>query len=624
MHRNNNKALSCSRQTFFAIALSIGFFAAALPSSAAENTVYVEQGKAWTKPVREDFYSRDQGSRIMPLKWFQALKQASGEAFTADNMRRFGYLPNPASPMPGLPLGFSTNKEAVGMTCAACHTRQIEVGGVPYRIDGGPAIADFQGFAAELRNVVDRTLNDPAAFADFAQNVLGSGADAEKQAELKQALQDWFVPYRTLMDKALPKDAPWGPARLDAVGMIFNRLTGLDIGSPEHQYVIEGNIHLADAPVRYPFIWNAPIQDKTQWPGLADNGNDILGLARNFGEVVGVFAEFHPQKDDWRILGYDYLKVNSGNFDGLKSLENMVKKIGPPKWPWSVDKALAAQGKAIYESPSKTEQGGCAGCHGIRKGAIRSWKKTWATPLCNVGSDMRQFNLLTWTVDSGVMEGAFIPFFEKPIKAQDAAFNVLGVAVMSSVLQYEKRLVVKLEDDIKRKAEKLHGKLGIAPDPKAVESLRKLQNQLLSPDVIDLKGAFHQLSNAWVMPSPAEDWQTDPICKDDFTAPVPKLAYESRVMQGIWAAAPYLHNGSVPTLQDLLKPVAERPAQFKVGPAYDISKVGLAAEQSQFDYTYKTTDCNDRLSGNSRCGHEFGTKLNDQEKAALLEYLKIL
>lgn len=40
--------------------------------------------------------------------------------------------------------------------------------------------------------------------------------------------------------------------------------------------------------------------------------------------------------------------------------------------------------------------------------------------------------------------------------------------------------------------------------------------------------------------------------------------YESRVLQGIWAAAPYLHNGSVPTLEELLKPAAERVESFPV------------------------------------------------------------
>ncbi|MFY9655369.1 MAG: hypothetical protein WAK01_02100, partial [Methylocystis sp.] len=101
-------------------------------------------------------------------------------------------------------------------------------------------------------------------------------------------------------------------------------------------------------------------------------------------------------------------------------------------------------------------------------------------------------------------------------------------------------------------------------------------------------------------------------------------AYEARVLQGVWAAAPYLHNGSVPTLAELLKPAAERVSEFKVGPRYDIDALGLAVEQTKFDFVYKTTDCSARDSGESRCGHEFGTKLSPEEKKALLEYLKAL
>ena len=107
-------------------------------------------------------------------------------------------------------------------------------------------------------------------------------------------------------------------------------------------------------------------------------------------------------------------------------------------------------------------------------------------------------------------------------------------------------------------------------------------------------------------------------------AATPAFPYESRVLQGIWAAAPYLHNGSVSTLSELLTPSGKRASEFKVGPAYDIDKVGLAVEQTRFNFTLKTTDCNDRNSGNSRCGHDYGTTFTDKEKKALLEYLKNL
>lgn len=549
----------------------------------------IDQGHQWTAATRNDFYSRDQGSRIMPIRWFASLKQANGKPFQEDSLSRYGYLPNPdktGNPR-GLPVGFTAANldgvESIGMTCAACHTRQIEVNGTAYRIDGGPAIVDFQSFLADLDGAVNKVLNDPQAFADFAHGVLGQAATPDKEAGLRKQVDAWYLPFHTIVTRALPSE-PWGPSRLDAVAMIFNRLTGLDIGPPP-TYLIPDNIQPADAPVRYPFLWNAPIQDKIQWPGFADNGNSILGLSRNLGEVLGVFAVFHPQKDDSRILGINFVENNSANFHGLNAVEELIKKIDPPKWPWPVDKALADKGKTIYDKECGP------GCHEIKEGASRSLThKTWATPVLDVGTDSREYDILKRTVDTGVMSGAMIPFLQQSLKPQDSSFNVLKTAVTGAILQHY--VPVILEPDHRNKLEKFAAML----NP---------ENEFLK----DLKGAFRE-------PKAAE------------ANAAPSFPYESRVMEGIWATAPYLHNGSVPTLAELLKPASERVKDFKIGPAYDIVNVGLAVEQKKFDFTLKTTDCSEgdtgRNSGRSRCGHEFGTKLPPDDKKALLEYLKIL
>jgi hypothetical protein len=50
----------------------------------------------------------------------------------------------------------------------------------------------------------------------------------------------------------------------------------------------------------------------------------------------------------------------------------------------------------------------------------------------------------------------------------------------------------------------------------------------------------------------------------------------------------------------------------------------LAATQTQFGYTFQATGCDDLDSGNSNCGHEYGTTLSESDKRALLEYLKTL
>jgi hypothetical protein len=85
-----------------------------------------------------------------------------------------------------------------------------------------------------------------------------------------------------------------------------------------------------------------------------------------------------------------------------------------------------------------------------------------------------------------------------------------------------------------------------------------------------------------------------------------------------------LHNGSVPTLAELLKPSAQRPTKFSLGAKYDIDKIGLAETQDASSPPRTVTDCSELNSGNSRCGHEYGTTLSETDKKALLEYLKTL
>lgn len=550
--------------------------------------IMLDQGKNWAETDRADFYSQDQGSQIMPLSWLEALKQPNGQPFLADNLGRYGYLPNPANTN-GLPIGFTASgPEGVafaGMTCSACHTRQITAEGKAYRIDGGPAIVDWQSFSADLDAAVEHILHNDADFASFAAAVLGSGTpQAGDVKALRESLQLWYERYHA-WTSALP-DPPWGPARMDAVSMIFNRLTGLDIGRPP-SYLIRDNIAKADAPVRYPFLWNAPKQDWTQWAGFAPNGSDILALNRNLGQVYGVYGVFQPKKDWFHIpnvFGIDFLNNNSANFNGLSKLETLVKKIGPPKWPWqNIDESLRAKGEAIYNWP--TDQGGCVQCHGKTEQMPFPGVTTWETPVLDAGTDSKQMILLKRKVpNTGELNGAFVPF-ASPLAETDAAIRVLTASVLDTIL--EKYFPVSVQT---------------------------------SPGDITFK---------FEMPPQLQVLRGVAAAVDDFAMKPPGgqgtgAKYEARVLEGIWATAPYLHNGSVPSLAELLKPANERVASFKVGPAYDKENVGLAADQPKFGYTLQTTGCDAPESGNSRCGHDYGTQLKPDEKRALLEYLKTL
>lgn len=100
--------------------------------------------------------------------------------------------------------------------------------------------------------------------------------------------------------------------------------------------------------------------------------------------------------------------------------------------------------------------------------------------------------------------------------------------------------------------------------------------------------------------------------------------YASQPLDGIWARSPYLHNGSVPTLRDLLEPAETRPAVwFRGGDELDLARVGYrsdpgAAEAFRFDT---------RRPGNGNAGHEgvaYGTALPASDKDAIVEYMKTL
>jgi hypothetical protein len=515
------------------------------------------QGTKWTSSDWKTFYSVDQGSLIIPYPWAVALREPNGQLFLRDSLSRYGYISNPKSLRnpEGLPLGFlvanrRSQTPEFSITCAACHTRQFTVDGVNYRADGGPAFSDIFSFFKDLDSAVGFTLSNGQAFTQFQQAVQAQGVPIPTREDLA----GWYLPYHTLMSNSLTSNtASWGVGRMDALSMIQNRATGLDIGTPANAYLLPHNIFPANVPVRYPFLWNAPKQDYTQWAGTSVNGNDSYSLQRNVGEVIGVFAAIYPKPNASVTNGYDFLSANSVNFDGLLKVENLIKKIGPPKWPWAIDRSLAAKGKVIYAVTCG------AGCHEIKKGEPRPpVMATWRTPVNDVGTDTKYYNVAAQkSVSSGILSG-----FSNPV---DPSAPLIPATDVSSLYL-----------------------VGILNDSILTQKFPKINLSLKAP-----------------------------------ASPTP--AYETRVLQGIWAAAPYLHNGSVPSLTELLKPAVQRVKSFQVGPNYDISNVGLSPNQQggQSSVTV-TTDCLNRNSGNSNCGHEFGTYLSPPEKEALIEYLKTL
>jgi hypothetical protein len=98
-------------------------------------------------------------------------------------------------------------------------------------------------------------------------------------------------------------------------------------------------------------------------------------------------------------------------------------------------------------------------------------------------------------------------------------------------------------------------------------------------------------------------------------------AYRARPLNGTWATAPYLHNGSVPSLYDLLLPPAQRRKIFYVG-SWEFDPIHVGVETgSDFPgaFTFNTA-----LNGNWNSGHEYGTDLSEPDRMALIEFLKTL
>ena len=98
--------------------------------------------------------------------------------------------------------------------------------------------------------------------------------------------------------------------------------------------------------------------------------------------------------------------------------------------------------------------------------------------------------------------------------------------------------------------------------------------------------------------------------------------YLATELTGLWLRGPYLHNGSVPTLRDLLNGPNDRPQIFYRGyDVIDADNGGFVSHASsaaaRFGWRYDTT-----LPGNGNAGHMYGVQLKDEEKEDLLAYLK--
>lgn len=583
----------------FAVLLGLGLAVALyyvanpkLPAwSPVQQVHYLEQ---WSTADRETYYFTPQGTQVKGLHydWFKALELPfSQQRFAApEYLARFGFLIDPnqrATPNnPGnLPVGFARHQnpgsqdEFLDITCAACHTGELRFNGQAVRIDGGSAqhvlpssVPTLRGgsFGQALVASLTSTYYNPWKFERFARNVLGQDYDARHQ----QLRKDFKVSLDTFLKVAwndthrglYPTEE--GPGRTDAFGRIANASFG-DAISP-------ANYRVANAPVDYPQLWDMWTFDWVQW-----NGSAQQPMARNIGEALGVGATLNFFDANGQPLKGDARYPSSVRLRDLHLIEQTLQRLKPPAWPeellGAIDKTQAAKGRELF-----TEN--CAGCHVPR----------------SVQSEGR------WVQHLKMLPVEFIG------TDPGAANNIADHRFDLTALQWDPAELAQLD-------------VQLQPTPADSLDLSKLSSAKGLAYVTAFVGnRAYRDANIPTAERPDMDGFGLPIGVRELRA------YKARPLAGVWATAPFLHNGSVPSIYQLLSPQDERATTFYKGTfEYDPRHLGYRTEAFANGFMFDT-----RITGNHNSGHEFragtrgngviGRLLQPEERWALLEYLKVL
>jgi hypothetical protein len=562
---------------------------------------YLNQG--WSAGDRNFFYTTSQGSRVMPYSWFLALERPNSDTlFGADGLARFGYLPNSdkTNNPDGLPVGFVKDSgqdgDWFGLTCAACHTGQMKFAGKTLQIDGGPTDADMWAFISEMGAALAETSSSDAKFKKFADRVRALTAGHSQPDDLLRKDIATFSESFTKYVASSKTDVAWGRARLDAFGMIFNRATGIDLDD-------WSNTHPPNAPVSYPFLWDTDWHSKVQWNGSAPNKLAVEKLGRNVGEVLGVFARTDIKKTFFPPL---FFKSTAKRTNQVL-LEQKLSTLRSPMWQEleKIDPKVKTDPKKVAEGAKLYKQN-CISCHAItpRNKPLGPIEVTM-TPLTEVGTDpMMATNAASLQSKSGVLEGVEMPLLlSERIPAQLPSFQLVAKIVTGAILAPPdwEALPGQISTENKKLLNSI--KVGQPPAEGPASRLKTLKSKV---DVGTNSDLWKAANNA--------------VAKK--VANTNSLSYKARPLDGIWATAPYLHNGSVPNLYQLLLPAKDRVQKFYVGTReLDPVNVGFVTDKRDGAFEFDTS-----LPGNLNAGHDsYGTdKLTDEQRWQLVEYLKTL
>ena len=404
----------------------------------------------------------------------------------------------------------------------------------------------------------------------------------------------------------------------DDFAKIVKRLFSKEAGYPglslkEFLYVRNEIFNPPNAPVSYPFLWDTAQSDYVQWNGIASNAS-AGPLGRNAGEVIGVFGILDWKVDDsWfglsaklRRFSLSTLVTGQSNkkevidFDSsvdlfnLQRLERHLRGLVSPLWPkhilGKIDGEKATRGRLIYAKL-------CQSCHEVvdRDNADR---KIIAKML-----RLKKARTDRAMAENSVQYKGMAGNFRHTYQSVDVGKVVVEErAPVAEILKVATTGVV------------------VTPDPdkwfprRWAEWVYTMASSIFDNDI---KASIKR-----------GDYDPDTTANPYQSL----LSYKARSLNGIWATAPYLHNGSVPNLYDLLLPKRRegdvdgdpcpkyRPDSFVVGAReFDPEKVGFKSKG------YEGSKFNTIQRGNRNTGHEYGAcKMTDPARWDLIEYLKSL
>ena len=501
------------------------------------------------------------------------------------------------------------------------------------------------------------TAEDP----ELAKDPDKAAADIKAQllATCETEIKGKVLAEKALLERRKLAHTDEGFGRLDALNRIGNQVFHENLADPEHpgkplvgadagglsDAEFERNFAPRTAPVSFPPIWDVPHFSWAQYDASILNPG-----VRNVGEAMGVAARVNMTRPDDPALP---LFSSSIKVDDIKKIETLLSGAKPPlgeraftglrapRWEdaakefpddekWALDQALVDAGREIYLTR-------CAECH---RGAIGDDKLAHDHPASfwnpgnwvQIGQEMLFDVVQKPAADMGTDPEQARVLAERSV----AIPKYLGIDTTGEVLS-----PCGFHDDAGLRTSFAAGLMAAVrkvEDQWARDSGLPPGGDALSRGNCPNGGVFRSVS---IQSEVADD-------SDPELAYVAEPVYRARPLNGVWATAPYLHNGSVPTLDDLLKPQAERPRKFCVGPLdFDPETVGLSRDPTLKSDAELGPDekpaCEAGLTlfdvgvrGNSNLGHSFegtdrrypqgiiGPGFDDGQRKALIEYLKTL